>query len=155
MTATAEMIDRALMNNVKPRDIAAVYGIALKVVMARVRIKGAELDRQEMLRKEQERRKLQEEYRLRESMRAKVMKTDEQRLAEWCALDIRYQDDPRSPPFNLYAANLNASRYARRVEHHRTLGGVVAYGGPVLGHGESAPVARAAMVGRAAQVRDR
>jgi hypothetical protein len=127
MTATAEMIDRALMNNVKPRDIAAVYGIAVKLVLARMRIKGAELDRAEMLRKEQERRKLQEEYRLRQALRAKVMKTDEQRLAEWCALNIRYQDDPRSPPFNLYAANMNASKYARRVEHHRTFGGVVQY----------------------------
>jgi hypothetical protein len=127
MTASAEQIDRALMNNVKPRDIAAVYNIALKVVMARVRIKGAELERQEMLRKERERQERAAAARMRAQLRAKVMKTDEERYEEWCALDIAYQDDPRSPPFNLYAANLNASRYARRVEHHRTLGGVVSY----------------------------
>lgn len=128
MTVSAEMIDRALMNNVKPRDIAAVYNIPLKTVMARVRIKGAELDRQEMLRKERERQERAAAARMRAQLRAKVMKTDEERYEEWCALDIAYQDDPRSPPFNTVAGNMNASYYARRVEHVRTLGGVVSYG---------------------------
>ena len=116
------------MNNVKPRDIAAVYNIPLKTVMARVRIKGAELDRQEMLRKERERQERAAAARMRAQLRAKVAKTDEERYEQWCALDIRYYDDLRSPAWNSTAAFFNTQVFARRVEHHRTLGGVVAYG---------------------------
>jgi hypothetical protein len=112
MTVSAEMIDRALSNGVKPKDIALVYGVPVSTITARVRIRVADAEREAAL-KAAERQRLADEYRVRQAMRATVFLTDEERYAAWLAVDVRYEDDPRSRPFNLYAANLNASRYAR------------------------------------------
>jgi hypothetical protein len=95
MTVSAEMIDRALGNGVKPKDIALVYNVPVSTIMARVRVRIADSER-EAAAKEAERMRLADEYRLRQAKLAKVMPSDEERLAAWIAKPLRYGNSAAS-----------------------------------------------------------
>ena len=111
MTVSAEMIDRALGNGVKPKDIALVYGVPVSLIMARVRVRVADAER-EAAAKEAERQRLADEYRLRQSANAKVSMSDEDRLAAWIAKPLRYGNSAESikDKRGRYIANLLKSR---------------------------------------------
>jgi hypothetical protein len=89
------MIDRALRNSVKPRDIALCYGLPLKVVTARVRIVRAEMERAEMLEKEERRRAMVKAQR--DAAALREMKPDEfDRIEAFKALPIRFGNSRES-----------------------------------------------------------
>lgn len=54
-------------------------------------------------------------------------KQEERALAKWVALPLRYEDDPRSRPWNPTAALRNDAILKQRRSHFRTLGGVADY----------------------------
>ena len=95
MTVSAEMIDRALGNGVKPKDIAAVYCIPVSTIMARVRIKTADAEREAAL-KAAERQRIADEYRVRQAANAKVTMSDDARYAAWVAKPLRYGNSAES-----------------------------------------------------------
>ena len=121
-------IDTAIKRGSNATMIARTFGVSVRSVqirmehiahMARVRSEAARRGNETRAQAKPDRRPKSEPEHVIEERQARGMEA-------WLALDIRYEN-AREPRWNAGAAAANTSAIMRRVEHTRTLGGVVSY----------------------------
>ena len=111
----AREIDAALRRGVSPITVARTFACGVRFAETRAVIVAEEQRMRADLRKQ--RSEQAREARLRSLEEENLPRSTER----WLALDIRYENDPRSMPWRPGAR-------VSRPDHLRTLGGVVEYG---------------------------
>lgn len=118
---TASNIERYLRAGHTVREIARF----LKVDESKVQFRADELDRRDERRRQAREARAE---RMREAaQRGHLERMNPDFLAKWLELPIRYEDEPRDPPFSYARAFANTVRFQKRADPNRTLGGVVSY----------------------------
>ena len=110
---TARAIDAALERGQSPASVARFFGVGLMVAERRAVI---------MAEKRRIMAEITRERRVEARVRQHAETTTKDRLAQWLALPLHYENDPRSKPWRPSGRTIS-----RPISEHRSLGGVAVY----------------------------